>query len=162
MRQHFVFRNHGSGGILGDHQAGIDAAVLDQKSGQAGELRVYQPLGAAFGDIRQLGDSDGDKIHSQTHGFAVEIAAGNHVVLIREDNGVIRHSVDFPGNHVVGIADAVPAGAVNLGHAAQRIGVLHFVWLDVGGQAAAFQQAQHIGGAVDLSLMARTAWTLGS
>jgi hypothetical protein len=50
MGDHPVLGDEGGGGDLGDHEAGVQAAFLDQKGGQFAHLGVDEDGGAAFGD----------------------------------------------------------------------------------------------------------------
>jgi hypothetical protein len=70
-----------------------------------------------------------------------------------EDDGVVRHRRQFPLDDAAGKGDDVAAGAVDLGGAAQRVGVLHRVVgrAVTGHDLRSGQQAGEIGGAALLA-----------
>ena len=69
----------------------------------------------------------------------MEVTCGNYHVLVREDVGVVRGTVNLVFNYGTHIVDVVLYGAVYLRDAAEGIGVL-YVLLIVGRQLAAFQE----------------------
>ena len=74
----------------------------------------------------------------------MEIAAGDDLVLLRKDQGIVGNGVDLPAYRVPHIADGVPAGPVDLGGAANGVGILDLVRIQGEGQPAALQQAAQV------------------
>ena len=141
MGIYLALRHHGRRGVLGDHEARVHPAVSGQEGRQPlGQGRIHQPL-QPVGVFRQ---GDAQKVHGQGHRLPVEIAAGDGLILLREDQGVVGDGVDLPAYHAPHIADGVPAGPVNLGRAADGVGVLHLVRIQVEGQPAALQQPPQV------------------
>ncbi len=86
----------------------------------------------------------------------MEVAGGDDVdrtVIGNKDDRVIVDRVQFDVDHPLGVGDGVAHRAVNLGHAAQRVGVLHVARIVAAHQAAAVQKAAQEVGAVDLARM---------
>ena len=79
MRVDLVLADHGGGGVLDDHEAGVDASLGGQERGQAvGERGVDHTLGAALGSVGQLARGDAEEVERQGHGLAMEVAAGDN------------------------------------------------------------------------------------
>ena len=74
----------------------------------------------------------------------MEIAAGDDLVLLRKDQGIVGNGVDLPAYRVPHIADGVPAGPVDLRGAANGVGILDLVRIQGEGQPAALQQAAQV------------------
>ena len=84
----------------------------------------------------------------------MEIAPGEHRVIVGEDQWIVGARVEFDRQHAAQVVDRVVAGAMHLGGAAQRIGVLHPVAEHVRlGDPAAFGQGEDAGGRRDLAGM---------
>ena len=78
--------------------------------------------------LRQLGDGDAGEVERERHRLAVEVAARDHLVAVSaKTSGLSVADVDLGLEHVARKGERVARGAVNLRHAAQRIGVLHLV-----------------------------------
>ena len=92
----------------------------------------------------------------------MEIAAGDDLVLLRKDQGIVGNGVDLPAYRVPHIADGVPAGPVDLRGAANGVGILDLVRIQGEGQPAALQQAAQVLRRGDLPGLPRRACTLGS
>ena len=161
MGVHLVFRHHGRRRVLGNHKARADAAVSSQESGQPRKLRVDQALKPALRDVGQLGDGHARHVHGNGDGLAVEVAARNGLVVIGENERIVGDSVNLAREHVPAVAQRVAAGAVDLRHAADGIGVLHLVRIGVVRQIAALEQRQQVGGSVHLPLVAAQGVHLG-
>lgn len=54
VRQRFVFARQCRAGDLGDHEAGVNAAVIDEERWQLGQMAVDQQRHAAFGQRAKL------------------------------------------------------------------------------------------------------------
>jgi hypothetical protein len=139
---------------VGQHEPGVDAGLLGQEGGEA--LRpggVHHPVGAPLGDGRQVGEGDGAEIGGEGEGLAVEVAGRGHLAAIDQHDRVVGHGGQLPFHHRPGVADHVAGGAVDLGGAAQRIGVLHgMVGRAVAGDdLRPGQEAAQIGGAALLA-----------
>ena len=55
----------------------------------------------------------------------MKVAAGNDLALVRKDQGIIRSAVHFDFENLARVSQGVANRAVNLGHAAQAIRILH-------------------------------------
>ncbi len=116
--------------------------MLGQKGGQNVGVAglVGQAHDAAFGDIAHLGHSHGQVVHSDGQDFAVEIAPGEDgdflAGVINKNERVIGDRVQFDINHPAGVSYGVTDRPVDLGNAAQGIGVLHIGGVMVTGEIA--------------------------
>ena len=146
---HLVLADHGRGGVLRNHEAGVQSRVGHQEFGQAAQAHD-ELCHAPFGDVAQFGQGDAQVVVDQREGLAVEVAAGDDEVLIGEDGGIVRHRVDFRQQHRGRVADGILGGAVHLRHAAEGVGVLH-VLLGPGNEFAAFEQAAEVVARLNLS-----------
>ena len=63
MRVDLVLADHGGGGVLDDHEAGVDARLRGEEGGQAvAERGVDHALGAALGRVGDLAGGDAEEI----------------------------------------------------------------------------------------------------
>ena len=84
----------------------------------------------------------------------MEVPAGEHGLVLGEDQRIVGAGVELHGEHAAKVVDGVVTGAVHLGGAAQGVGVLHAVAKDVRfGDAAALRQGEDAGGRGDLTRM---------
>jgi len=81
----------------------------------------------------------------------VEIAAGDNLFLLREDEGVICGGVNFPLQNLADPVKNITAGAMHLGNTAQGVGVLCPQLTGLAGKAAAIHKLQQIGSALYLT-----------
>src|SRR5699024_4735617 len=116
---------HGGGGVLDDHEAAVDAAVGGEEAGQAvGEGGVDHALNAPLGDAGQLRAGDAQEVEGQGHGLPVEVAPGDHRLVLTEQQGVVGDGVELDVHPAPDELQGVPHRAVNLGDAPQGVGVL--------------------------------------
>ena len=126
MGQHLVFRGHGSRGILHDHKAAVDTPLGGEEPGQTvGKGSVDHTLNAPLGDTGDLRTGDTQEIEGQRHGLSVEVSAGNHRLVLTEQQRIVRYGIELNIHFALDKSQSVPHRAVNLGNAAQSIGVLH-------------------------------------
>ncbi len=125
MGHHPVLGDQGGGRHLGDHEAGVQPAFLDQKGRQFAHLRIDQDGGATLGDIADLAQSHGDLIGCESNGFGVEVAARDHVAVLDEDQRIVGDGVGLALQRRGGGPQHVQHGAHDLGLTAQGVGVLH-------------------------------------
>ena len=72
--QRLVLAGERSGGDLGDHEARIEARILDQEGGQLTEAGIDQKRHAALGQGADLGDGEGQIIGRHRHRLGMEVA----------------------------------------------------------------------------------------
>lgn len=143
----------GGGGVLGDHEAAADAGVRGEIGAEVG-FGVgggEHEEGATLGDAGDVSERDGEHVHGDGDGHAVEVAAGDDVAgagVVREDEWVVGDGgelVEDGGAHGI---EGVDGGAEHLRDTAERVGVLDarvvlaVAWEDLG----AGEQASDGGG----------------
>src|SRR5690606_21377505 len=115
---------------------------------------VYQPGRAPLAHVAEVGQGQRGVVHGNRHRLAVKVAGGDDVYraafLVYKDKRVIVHGVQIDIEHPLEIGDGAAHGAMHLGYAAQRIGVLNVGRGRVAQQFAALQQAAQEGGVVNL------------
>jgi len=143
----------GGGGVLGDHEPAADARVR-------GEIGAEVGLGigggeheerSAFGDAGDVGEGDGEDVHGDGDGHAVEVAAGDDVSRahrVGEDKRVVGDGGELAQDGGPHRVDGVACGAEHLGDAAERVGVLNarVVLAMAGEDLRAGEQASDRGG----------------
>ena len=97
------------------HQAGVEAAILGQEGRQIVELRVYQALNPALGDIGQFGQGNGQEIQGQSQRLPMEVAAGYDLSFGGKDQGIVGGSIDFPLQNPLHPLEGITAGACTWG-----------------------------------------------
>lgn len=78
-----------------DHEAGIEAAIIDQKSGQAAHLGIDQNGQPPFGDRGDFAQYIGEGIAGQSHRFGVEIATGKGFITIGKNQRIVGDRIGF-------------------------------------------------------------------
>ena len=150
------------GGDLRHHEAGLDAGAGGEEGGQAlVQGGIEEALGAALGDAGELVDGDGEVVEGEGEWSAVEVAAGDDLVgvsgagVVDEDERIVRGTVEFGGEDAAGFGEGIPCGTVDLGDAAEAVGVL-----DAGsagamgsGDGGALEECEQVLGAVELAGM---------
>jgi hypothetical protein len=111
-------------GHLRDHEAGVNAALADQKRRQPREIRVHQERGAPLGQRADLGDRERQAIRRERDRLAVEISASEHLARFRKHQRIVRYGIGLGEQHIRGAAHLVEAGAHDLWLAAQGVRVL--------------------------------------
>ncbi len=153
--------------VVGQHEPRVDPGLDGQEGREAlGAGRIHQAVGAALGDGRQVGEGDGAEIGGEGQGLAVEVAGRGHLAValgVDQDHGVVGHRGQLPFHDAAGEGDHVPAGTVDLGGAAQGVGVLDgMVGRAVAGHdLRARQQTAEIGRAPPLAGMGTEGVELG-
>src|SRR5690606_14928875 len=119
-----------------------------------GPLGVEHAVGATFGDRAEFGDGDRHEVGHEGQRLAVEVAARYHLAAFGEDDRVVHHRTQLDLDHPAGVGDGVGGGAVDLGGAAQRVGVLDGVGEVVGvarPDLGSLQQGGDTAGRLDLA-----------
>ena len=125
MGMDLVLGDDGGRRILADHVAGVQAPVGSQKGGQAVRKGgVHHALQAALGDGAELRRGDAQKIHDQGHRLPMEVAAGDDGLVLREEDGVVGDGVHLRLQDAAHVGDGIPHGPVDLGDAADGVGIL--------------------------------------
>ena len=119
MGQGLVLGGQRRRGDLGDHEAGVDATVVDQKRRQTGHPRADQQRHPPLGQRPDLGDGQGQVVGGEGHGFCVEVAAGEDVFILGKHQRVVGDRVGLAHQHLGGLADLGQAGPHHLRLAAQ-------------------------------------------
>jgi hypothetical protein len=121
------------------------------EGGQAAETRIHQQSDAAFRKRTRLGDHKREVVCRHGHGLGVEVAAGQHVSVFREQQRIVGHRICLALKDHRDVADLVEAGAHDLRLAAQAVRVLDPRTFDMGiTDVAAAHQAPVCGGHGDL------------
>ena len=143
------FIEESGGGDVGDHEARGDAGSFGEEGRETFvDVGVDEAVDAALGDGHEGGESDGGGIEGERERRAVEIAAGEDVAL-REDEGIVGGGAGFNFKGGEGMGERVADGAVDLGHAAEAIGVLQprvVVAVGLANLAVGEQVAEMLGG----------------
>ncbi len=156
MGQRLVLAGQCRGGHLGDHEAGVHAAIGHQERRQLRHVLVHHQRDAAFAQRADFGDGQGHVVGGHGHRFGVEVAAGNHVAFGGEHQRVVGDGVGFDRQHFGGLTELGQAGAHDLRLATQGVRVLDLlaVLVRVGDFAALAQQIAISGSRVDLAFLA--------
>ena len=145
MGQDLVFGNESRSCVLGDHEAGVEPAVVDQKGRQFAQLRVDHPFDAAFGHIAQFGNAHGEVVGGHGNGLAMEIAPQADFPCVRENQRVGGGGIDFNIHDIAGMHHSILTGAVYLGRTTQGVGILDACAALMGkNDLAVAGQAQHV------------------
>ena len=140
VRQDLVLGHEGSRRVLVQHHPRVDPGLRGQERGQAAvETWVDEQRRSAFADGPEFGHSQFREVEGEGDRLAVEVAAADHLAVtgpdcfgpgyrsIREHQRVVRGGVDLDEEHPPEVVQGVPHRAVDLRHAAKRIGILDFV-----------------------------------
>ncbi len=102
-------------GHLGHHEARIEARLRHQEGRQAAHLRIHHQRGAALGERADLGDRDRHRVGGDRDRLGVEVAAGDDLAGIGEDQRVVGDRIGLAADHRGRMAQGVEAGAHHLG-----------------------------------------------
>ena len=102
-----------------------------RNGGSSDERRGEHAEDAALADVGDLRDAHRREIERQRERLAVEVAGRDDLAGVREHERVVGDGVDLDGDDFAQPAQRVAAGAVHLRDAAQRVGVLHLVAVEV-------------------------------
>ena len=125
-----ILRNERGRSHLSDHEAGIDAAILDQEGRQAAHLGIDQNRQPALGDGADFAQGDRHDVGRKGDRLGVEVSPGQGVVA--EQQGIVAHGIGFDLKGPRDIAKQIEDGAHHLRLAAETIGVLDAVALRMG------------------------------
>jgi hypothetical protein len=84
VRKNFVFRNKGGGRLLGNHETGVRASPVHQKSRKTAQEWVDQPFHPALRNAGHLRDGHAEHIQSPGYRLAVEISSQDKILRLRE------------------------------------------------------------------------------
>src|SRR5437868_15446981 len=90
---------------------------LGQEAGQ----HAKQP---ALGNTAELADAHRGRVERQRQRLAVEVAAREHGLVVREDERVIGAGVELHREDAIEVVDRGRGGAVNLRRTTKRLGIL--------------------------------------
>jgi hypothetical protein len=145
------FGDEGGGGDLEHHEPGFEAGVPGEEGGEAFvERGIDEAVDTAFADAGEGAEGEGGVVEGEGEGLTVEVAAGEGVVV--EDEGVIGGGVQFDVDDAADFGEGIGGGAVDLGGAAEGVGVLDVAAGLVGGaDLGAFEPQAEAGGAGELA-----------
>ena len=96
VAEHLVLADERRGDVLRDHEAGVEPAVGRQERRQpVGEGRVDEPLDAALGDARELGDRHRQRVERERERLAVEVAVRDEQLVLDEHERVVGGRVQL-------------------------------------------------------------------
>ena len=124
----FALADDGGSGILGNHESAVETGFGNKEAGQT-TFGVDKLVGAALADAAEFCHGNGEEVEYHSHGFTMEMTAGDDHVLVGEDNGVVGGGVDFGLDHRGYIGDGILGGTVYLGSAAEAVGILHVLFV---------------------------------
>ncbi len=125
-----------------------------QKAWQAAQVGIDEVFHAAFADAGQIGHCRRQDVRRQGDGLGVEVAAGQDLLGVGENQGIVGGAVHLTFDDLGRMGDGAAQGAVDLGHAAHAVGVLHLGAVGVRGHDLAVgQQPAQVGRAGNLARM---------
>ena len=119
---HLARRRH-----LHHHHPRPEPRLRGQERRQPGEVRVEEPIGAPLAHGRHGRKGGGQVVQGRGHRLAVKVAVGEDGRPSRADvqhERVVGGGVDLHLQHPPHVAEGVPGRPVDLGHAAEGVGVL--------------------------------------
>jgi hypothetical protein len=103
------------GGVLRQHKPGVHAGALGEEGRQADrECGVGEPVEASFGHDRDHRDAGADHVERQRDRRALEVGAGEHQVLIRQEDRVVGDGVELDFELHTGVRHRVTQRADDL------------------------------------------------
>ncbi len=145
-REPLHLADQGGLGVLGDHQPRVDPGVVREERRQpVRPVLVEQPVGAALADRAEVGGDDREEVQDVRDGRAVEVAVGLDPA-VGKNHRIVDGGGQFAARDDGGVVEGVAARAVDLGGAADRVGVLDpgRVVLVMAGQSRTGEHAQHV------------------
>lgn len=139
MGKNLVFTDKGSGCILGDHEAGVQARMSNEEGREPTEGVVDGPFQTTFRNVGNFRKTNTKEVKRKGHRFTMEVASGDDCA-IRQDNGVIRSGVDFDINLFFDKAQGILAGAVDLRYAAEGVRILNLQFPLMGNVGRVFRR----------------------
>ena len=88
------------------------------------QIRMHEPVDAALGNRREIGQRDGEEVERHRHRLPVKIAAAEQIAVVEHER-IVGRRVQLSPDDARGELDRVEHRAVHLRHAAQRVRVLH-------------------------------------
>ena len=117
---------------------------------------IHEPGNAAFAHVAEISDSDFEVVRGQGDRFAVKVSRRDDlhvIVVIDKDERVVIDGIELDIDNPAGISNGIADGTVNLGDAAQGVGVLDVAEIVLLHQSAPGQKFSQKGGAIDLAGM---------
>lgn len=169
-RQGLVLGGQSGGGAADDVVAVVQADGLagERQRQTVADGRIAEGEATAVGDVADLDEGHRQDIHCKAGRLAVEVAAGEELVMtvaLGKDQRVIGSGVDLNLDEMLDIVKVLAADALDLRHAAEAVVILHAllimgmhnVVLEVdlasilGDAGAALDQTHDIGGSLNLT-----------
>ena len=126
VREHAVLGDQARGHVLGDHEPGVEPALVGQERRQAvRHRRVQHPLDPPLRDRSQLGEADLQRVERDRHRLAVEVPVRDDLLALGQDERVVGGRVQLDSDSPLGVVDRVADGAMHLRRAPKRVRVLH-------------------------------------
>ena len=127
--QRLVFAAQGRGGVLRQHEARMEATVFRKKRRQKAIVAggIGETVQSSLRNVAVLRHGETEVIKGDGQGLAVKVPAteghGGSVRLEKKER-IVRHAVELNVQNSSHVGNGVGAGAVDLRHAAQRVGIL--------------------------------------
>ena len=119
MGQRLVLGGERRRGDLGDHEAGIHTAVVDQEGRQARHAGIDQQRHTSLGQRADFGDGQGQVVGGEGHRLGVEVTTGEDLLILGKHQGVVGDRIGLAHQHLGGVADLGQTGPHHLGLTAQ-------------------------------------------
>src|SRR5258708_31104364 len=94
MSQGFILGRQRSTRDLRNHEPRIDAAILDEKWWQPGQVTVEQQCSTPLGDRPDLRNSNGELVRCERDRLCVEVAARKNIAVV-EDEWIVGCGIGF-------------------------------------------------------------------
>ena len=119
-----VVHNPGSG-VLRDHVPAVEPGLVREEGRQPmAAMPIEHAVGTPLRHARDVSDRDGEEVERVADRCAVEVAIALHAAIDGHDR-VVDGRGEFALGNDTAVVERVACGTVDLGRAAQGIGVLH-------------------------------------
>ena len=137
--------------ILRNHKTAVKSRRSHKETWESTRTR-NKLVDTTFGDIGQLAERYGKKIHRQCNGLAMEISGRNDEVILWTYRRIVRSRVYLSINDTFHVVDGIFCRSMHLGHTTERIRVL-YVRLGLKNDFTAFKKFAHGCRSINLPLM---------
>ena len=128
MRQDRALCHEAGGHVLRDHQARLRTGLGDQERRERVRIAtatVHQTVDAALGKRGELLHSNREHVERQGQRLAVEVAAAQHIAAVDEEQRIVGNRTKLGLDRAVHVGESLTDGTEHLRDAAQCVGVLH-------------------------------------
>ncbi len=153
MGMDLVFADQGRRSVLSNHHPRVQTRIRGQERWQTRQVWIDHLLDAALAHIGQGATREAQIIQDHRQGLTMEEPRAEDLTCHRIYNRIVRHSSQFIPQDIHHMLQCGLEGPMNLGHAAQAIGILHAITLIMTlDHLAAPQHASHIGSRAGLPI----------